>query len=93
VRPTPRAECTDGFSARVRGKLIKRVVFSLDGKRIASRSGSPFRVYVKAAAGRHIVKARVTFKDATRAKTLRMRYRACAAQVAQPRRGPSRFTG
>jgi len=93
VRPTPRAECTDGFSARVRGKLIKRVVFSLDGKRIASRIGSPFRVYVKAAAGRHIVKARVTFKDATRAKTLRMRYRACAAQVAQPRRGPSRFTG
>ena len=93
MRPTPRAVCTDGFSARVRGKLIKRVVFSLDGKRIASRIGSPFRVYVKAAAGRHIVKARVTFKDATRAKTFTMRYRACAAQVAQPRRGPSRFTG
>jgi len=93
VRPTPRAACTDGFRARVRGKLIKRVVFSIDGKRIASRIGSPFQVYVKAAAGRHIVRARVTFKDATRAKTLKMRYRACSAQVAQPRRGPSRFTG
>ncbi len=93
VRPRPRAACTDGFRARVRGKMIRRVVFSMDGKRIASRSGAPFQVYVKAAAGRHKVRARVTFKDATRARTLTMRYRACAAQVVQPRRGPSRFTG
>jgi Ice-binding-like len=93
VRPRPRAACTDGFRARVRGKMIRRVVFSLDGRRVASRRGRPFQVYVKAGAGRHLVRARVTFKDATRAKTLTMRYRACAAQVAQPRRGPSRFTG
>jgi len=93
VRPRPRAACTDGFRARVRGKMIRRVVFSLDGRRVASRRGTPFQVYVKAGAGRHLVRARVTFKDATRAKTMTMRYRACAAQVAQPRRGPSRFTG
>jgi hypothetical protein len=74
--------------------MIKRVVFSLDGSRLSSRVKSPFRVYVKAATpGKHIVKARVTFKDATKAKTLSLRYRACAAAVVTPRRGPSVFTG
>jgi hypothetical protein len=73
--------------------MIKRTVFSLDGKRIASRRNSPFRVLVAATAGAHRVKVRVTFKDATRAKTMTLRYRACAAQVLRPRRGPSRFTG
>jgi len=90
---TPNDTCADGFRARVRGKLIQRVVFSLDGRRIATRIRSPFQVYVKAAPGRHKVRARVTFKDSTRVKTLTLPYRACAAAVRQPRRGPSRFTG
>jgi hypothetical protein len=92
---TPRAAstCTDGFSATVRGRLIKRVVFRLDGRRIASRTKSPFRVLVNAGSGRHNVTARVTFKDATRAKTLKLGYRACDAAVRNPRNGPSQFTG
>jgi hypothetical protein len=91
---SPAESCTAGFTASVRGRQIKRVVFSLDGRRIASRIGAPFQVSVKAAAaGKHNVRARVTFKDATRAKTLNLGYRACAAAVLQPRRGPSRFTG
>lgn len=73
--------------------MIKRVVFRLNGRRVASRSGSPFKVYVRAAPGRHKVTARVTFKDATRAKTLTLNYRPCAAVVLNPRRGPSRFAG
>ena len=88
--------CLAGFRARVFGHLIQRVVFSLDGRRIATRTTSPFRVNVQAAAqGRHVVSARVTFKDATRSRTLRLRYRACAAASAalNPRRGPARFTG
>ena len=89
----PRANCTAGFRARVRGRMIRRVAFSLDGRRISSRTRSPFQVYVKAAPGKHKVRAHVTFRDATRAKTLTLRYRACAAAVLQPRRGPSRFTG
>ena len=44
IRRSPRAACTTGFRATVRGRLIKRVVFRLDGKRIASRGSSPFRV-------------------------------------------------
>ena len=92
-RRPPANPCTDGFQATVRGKLIKRVVFSLDGKRIGSRTKPAFRVWVRASGGMHGIKARVTFKDATRAKTLKFRYRACAAQVLQPRRGPSQFTG
>jgi len=90
---SPAAGCTTGFRASVTGAQIKRVVFSLDGKRIASRSGSPFRVLVPALTGHHDVTARVTFKDATRAKTLKLGYRACAAAVLHPRNGPSKFTG
>jgi hypothetical protein len=88
-----RDSCAEGFRATIRGRRIERVVFSLDGRRIASRRNSPFRVLVPATPGAHLVRARVTFKDKTRAKTMTMRYRACAAQLLQPRRGPSRFTG
>jgi ice-binding like protein len=87
------AACTAGFHASVHGRMIKRVVFSLDGHRIAIRTRAPFQVFVKSLAGRHNVRARVTFKDATRTKTLRLRYRTCAAAVLQPRHGPSQFTG
>ena len=93
IRRAPRAACTDGFSATVRGNRIERAVFSLDGKRIASRGSSPFRVLIPATPGAHRVRAHVTFTDATRAKNMTLRYRACAAQLLQPRRGPSRYTG
>ena len=93
VRPSPREACTAGFRATVSGHRIERVVFSLDGKQIASRSDSPYAVYVKAAAGQHQVRARVTFTDATSAKTMTFPYRACAAAALRPRHGPSQFTG
>ncbi len=90
----PLHRCTTGFTAQVRGKLIKRVVFSIAGKRIATRTRSAFRVYVRPEAGvRRTLKARVTFKDATRAKTRSFSYRACAAAALRPARGPSQFTG
>jgi hypothetical protein len=91
---SPYARCMTGFLATVRGHLIKRVVFSLQGKRIASRTGSPFHVYIHPVAGaRATLQARVTFKDATRARTLTFHYRACAAAVLHPAPGPSQFTG
>jgi hypothetical protein len=93
LRRTPGESCRDGFHARVRGAMIRRVVFSLDGRRISSRNSSPFSVFVRRLSGRHSVTARVTFRDATAARTLRLGYRACAAAVLQPRRGPSQFTG
>ncbi|HYI99713.1 MAG TPA: ice-binding family protein [Thermoleophilaceae bacterium] len=93
ISRTPRGSCTDGFVARVRGRLIERAVFSLDGRRIASRRNSPFRVLIPATPGAHRVRARVTFRDSTRAKTVTLRYRACASALLEPRRGPSRFTG
>jgi len=93
LRRGPRASCADGFRVTILGTLLKRVVFSLDGKRIATRVGSPFEVYVKGTPGPHKVRARVSFKDATRAKTLTLDYRACAAAALRPRRGPSQFTG
>lgn len=88
VRPD---RCIGGFRALVSGLRIRRVVFSLDGRRIASRTRSPFAVSVpRLRGGLHMITARVTFTDATRAATLRIRYRACA--VAARRVGP-RFTG
>ena len=92
-RRTPHATCTSGFRAEVKGKLIKRVTFRLDGKRIQSQGKGPFRVFVRALAGAHHVTAHVTFKDATRAKTLALGYRACADAVLSPTAGPSQFTG
>jgi len=93
VRPTPRDACTEGFRASVSGHMIKRVVFSLDGKVIGARTGSPFAMSMRAGPGAHQVRVRVTFKDATRAKTVTLPYRACAAALLAPPSGPSTFTG
>jgi hypothetical protein len=65
----------------------------MDGKVIGNRKNSPFKVFVRRTSGNHMIRARVSFKDLTRVKTLRFRYRACAAQVRQPRRGPGALTG
>ncbi len=93
VRSAPREACTSGFRATASGHMIKRVVFSLDGKSIGSRTDSPFAMSVRAAPGAHQVRVRVTYTDATHAKTMTLPYRACAAAVLHPRHGPSQFTG
>jgi len=93
LRRSRRSTSREGFTATVRGRQLKRVVFWLDGKRVATRSGSPFKMRVPARPGKHRLTARVTFKDATRAKTLKLRYRISASALLQPRGGPSRFTG
>jgi Ice-binding-like len=93
VRSAPREACTEGFRATVNGKMIKRVVFSLDGKSIGSRTNSPFAMSVRATPGAHQVSVRVTFSDATKARTMSLPYRACAAALLQPQPGPSQFTG
>jgi hypothetical protein len=74
--------------------MIKQVVFRLAGKRIASRTGKRFSVYVRPADGsRGKITARVSFRDATRVKTMNFKYHACAAAVLHPALGPSQFTG
>jgi hypothetical protein len=93
TRPSGRQSCADGFTATLRGRQIKRVVFRLDGRRIASRRGSPFEVRVPARPGSHMLTARVTFKDATRARTVKLGYRICASVALHPRSGPPRFPG
>jgi hypothetical protein len=73
----------------VTGLRIKRVVFSLDARRLATRGRSPLSVSVPAISGAHVLTARVTFTDATRPASLRMRYRACSTA----RRALPNFTG
>ncbi|MGO9903597.1 MAG: ice-binding family protein [Solirubrobacteraceae bacterium] len=92
--PSRLTACHAGFTATVRGVEIKRVVFRIDGKWLATRVGSPFRVHVPPAfAGSGLLEARVTFKNATPTRTLSLRYQACAAAVVQPLPAPSTFTG
>jgi len=93
MRRTSRKSCDAGYRATVRGKMIKRVRFSVDDRYVSSTSRSPFSVFVRAAPGKHKVTARVTFKDATAAKTVSLRYRACSFVALHPRQGASRFTG
>jgi len=93
VRPAPRDACTDGFRVAVHGRMIERVVFSLDGKSIGARAGAPFAMSIRAAPGDHQVRVRITFKDATRARTVTVPYEACAAALLSPPSGPSTFTG
>ena len=77
--------------------MIRRVVFSVGTHVIATRTRAPFEAVVKDGSGIRTVSARVTFTDATPAKTLKMRSRACAAaasRVAARRpRTPSTPTG
>jgi len=93
VRPVPREVCTEGFRVAVSGKMIERVVFSLDGKSIGSRTGAPYAMSMRGAPGAHQVRVRITFKDATRAKTVTLPYEACAAVLLSPPGAPSTFTG
>jgi hypothetical protein len=93
VRSVPRDACTEGFRVAVTGRKIDRVVFSLDGKAIGSRAGSPYAMSMRATPGAHDVRIRVTFTDSTRARTVTVPYRACAAELLKPRNGPSTFTG
>ena len=90
---TPHATCTSGFRASVHGRLIRSVAFSLDGKTIKRQAKRPFALFVRALPGAHRVTAHVTFTDATRAKTLKLGYRACGDAVLSPANGPSQFTG
>jgi hypothetical protein len=86
---TKPGRCIAGFRATVKGFRIKRVVFSLDGRLLASRGRSPFTAWVRNLVGVHLLRARVTFTDATRTAHFRLRYRACA----QATRIAPRFTG
>jgi hypothetical protein len=93
VERTARRVCSAGFAVRIRGRRIERVVFRLDGRRVANRTSSPFAMSVRATPGAHRVRIRITFRDATRARTVTLPYRACASALLNPRRGPSGFTG
>jgi Thrombospondin type 3 repeat len=85
------------FSARVRGSQIKRVVFRLDGKRIATvtkrNKAGLYAARINPAKyriGVHRLVVIVTFNSAsrTKARTLRASFQRCAHRLVAPR-----FTG
>ena len=71
-----------GFRAEVRGLLIRRVTFLLDGRRVGTLSGRPpFAIVVSSLRGVHTLRARVSFTDLTRPRTLRFAFRICEQQA------------
>ncbi|MDX6623152.1 MAG: hypothetical protein QOE75_1084 [Solirubrobacterales bacterium] len=81
-----------GIRATVRGKRIKKVTFSVDGKRVEKSSASSRHVTVPATPGSHVVVANVTFGDGTPPKRMKFRFR-IPYPVFAPVEGPSQFTG
>ncbi len=81
------------FRVTVRGHLIRRVVFSVGHRVVATRTRTPWTAIVPEGNGIRIVRARVTFKDNTAAKTLQLRFRACAAALRPVGTPPSRPPG
>lgn len=80
-----------GVRATVRGKRIKKVVFTVGGVRVGG-TRAPHRVRVPVTPGRHKVVAHVTFTDSTPRQTLRFQFRV-PWPLLHPRQGPSQFTG
>jgi len=72
------------FVARVQGSSIRRVVFSLNGRKLATDTSAPFAVRVPASQP-GTLKARVTYSGGRPGQTLSRRFGRCPA-------GP-RFTG
>jgi hypothetical protein len=87
ARRIARHQCVRSrFYATIKGTHIARVIFSLDGSAIATRTRNPFRVTIHPTPGRHTLSARVRFTPAskTKSRTFRVHFTGCA--------GPS-FTG
>jgi len=80
-----------GVPVTVRGKRIRKVTVTDNGKRVGA-PGSARNVLVPATPGFHTVVVRVNFTDSTKAKTFTFRFRV-PVPVLQPRPGPSQFTG
>jgi hypothetical protein len=86
------------FKVAVRGLFIRKVVFSVGGNVVASRTKKPFQATIGVLGGERLITAHVTFTDATRAARLHLRFKACAAAVVHTPHPavpviPSGFTG
>jgi hypothetical protein len=80
-----------GVTATVHGTRIATVTVTDNGVRVGS-PGAPRKVRVAGTPGVHRVVVRVTFNDATPAKTFRFQFRV-PTPVLHPGQGPSQFTG
>jgi len=81
------------FRAEVGGRSIRSVTFTLDGRSIGTLRGrAPVAVLIHSLPGVHRLRARVTFTDATPARTVSFAFRTCSEDVARAIREPG-FTG
>jgi len=76
------------FRASVTGLRIRRVVFSIGERVIATRGRAPYEALITHKKGVHTLLARVTFTDGTRSVKLKMRFRSCAAAKRSVKQGP-----
>lgn len=87
--------CVDrSFKVSVTGTKIRKVVFSIKGKQLASRSKAPYSATIQVYdGGTRTINARVTFTDGTKTANLKLRFKACAEATAQTPDNPAGFTG
>jgi hypothetical protein len=67
------------FQVGVTGLFIRRVVFSLGNKVIATRDSSPFKATIVVLGGVRVITAHVTYKDGTPPAKLHLKFKACTA--------------
>ena len=71
------------FRAIVKGLLIRKVTFMLDGRTVGTATKAPFTMPIRSDAGIHRLTARVSFTDGTRTRKLNFRWRVCAPAAAR----------
>ena len=66
------------FRAIVTGLFIRKVIFQLDGRTIATRTHAPFSATVKPRDGARKLTARVVFSDGTKTVLINLHFRSCS---------------
>jgi hypothetical protein len=83
--------CVHGtFRAVITGRSIRRVVFTLGGHKLTTRTRAPFAALIKSGRGIHRVVARITFSDGSDPTTRTMQFRSCASAARRVQNPASR---
>lgn len=90
---THTARGPNGTAVVVKGHAIKKIVVSVDNKRVESSTKSRLRTNVTGAPGTHKVTVNITYKDKTPGKTTTFHFHVPSPAPLHPHHGPSQFTG
>jgi hypothetical protein len=87
------AQGPNGTPVSVGGKMIRKIIVSVDNRMVETSRASSLRMMVNGSPGAHKVTVRVAYKDNTRGKTTTFRIHVPTPAPLFPHPGPSAFTG